>query len=1105
MRGDGVVRDHDAALAAVRERLEHTAAEQNPQWVLGAGAIADAGELAAAAGAARDDQADSLLGNFYWFRFEASHSQTDVATAALFFAPVFASDPGNVPKQLRRLFGRPPGPVGSTDPSASATRAQDLFLGYEHSGALPSLWESTVLFRAAVTAASFGGSEWAGYVSGLGGALLRLAERSADADLLEQAVRVHRAAASAAPAGDRDRASVLANFGAALERLAERTGKAAAATEAARTCRDAMAAALTTGPVRALCLTNLGNALRLVASHSGDILTLQEAVACHREAVNSTPPADRYRSGRLSALGASLESLSERTGSAAALWEAVDVIRAAVAMLPDGHRARGGYQSDLGAALQRLFESTMDMTALTEAVQAHRDAVAATAVNDGDRPRRLSNLGAALRALGERVQDAGLLGEAVDAQLDAVTAAPTGHRDRAGYLSNLGNALLTLSERTADAQALQDAVDMQQAAVDSTPAGHPDHAACLSQLTSTLLVQARRARDDGERRRVLDEAVTAGRAGVAASPAGHPARAMSLDNLGNALGWLARETGQPGLLENAGRCLTEAAADVNAAPAVRISAYQGIARLPGQAGLSAVEALAAMETAAALLTQVAPRSLTRADRQHSLSRMASIAGLAAAAAVAAGQPGRAIELLEQTRGILAADSLAARDRDLPRLRAVAPGLAVELEELRARITVLTAPSRSPRAAPPRVGPDAIQARRDAQTDWHDLLARIRAVEGLQDFLRAPDVRQLARHALEGPVILPYTTPSRCDALVLTNDPGAPVRAVPLPALTEDEAARQADRLLRARLAALDEEGTLRTRAVAHHEILGILGWMWDAITDPVLASLGYTAEPVGEPWPRVWWCPVGILGYLPLHAAGHHQTGDVEQARTVLDRVISSYTPTIRSLGSARAQRPAAAATATLIVAAPSVPGARPLAGVADEAELLASLIPGARILQDPDPAAVLADLPTHPVVHFACHGHADWSDPSASMLALPGDHATSLTAADISALQLNGTLAYLSACDTSVTSPALADEGIHITGAFHLAGYPCVIGTLWPADDDTARDLACDIYRELTDGGATPPDARAAAHALHRATCRLRSHRPDKPGLWAAHTHTGV
>jgi CHAT domain-containing protein len=142
--------------------------------------------------------------------------------------------------------------------------------------------------------------------------------------------------------------------------------------------------------------------------------------------------------------------------------------------------------------------------------------------------------------------------------------------------------------------------------------------------------------------------------------------------------------------------------------------------------------------------------------------------------------------------------------------------------------------------------------------------------------------------------------------------------------------------------------------------------------------------------------------------------------------------------------------------------------------------------------------------VHFTCHGYANWADPSASMLVVSGGPAAPLTVADISTLQLTGTLAYLSACDTTVTSPNLADEAIHITGAFHLAGYAHVIGTLWPVDDNTSRDLACDIYRQLTHGGRTAPDTGSAAHALHHATRRLREQHPDRPGLWAAHTHTG-
>ena len=40
---------------------------------------------------------------------------------------------------------------------------------------------------------------------------------------------------------------------------------------------------------------------------------------------------------------------------------------------------------------------------------------------------------------------------------------------------------------------------------------------------------------------------------------------------------------------------------------------------------------------------------------------------------------------------------------------------------------------------------------------------------------------------------------------------------------------------------------------------------------------------------------------LPLHGAGYHQARD---GRTVLDRVISSYTPTLRALSEAMKPRP---------------------------------------------------------------------------------------------------------------------------------------------------------------------------------------------------------
>jgi hypothetical protein len=89
---------------------------------------------------------------------------------------------------------------------------------------------------------------------------------------------------------------------------------------------------------------------------------------------------------------------------------------------------------------------------------------------------------------------------------------------------------------------------------------------------------------------------------------------------------------------------------------------------------------------------------------------------------------------------------------------------------------------------------------------------------------------------------------------------------------------------------------------------------------PVLEALGYRDRPREDmPWPRVWWAPGGHLGQLPLHAAGHYvgQLSGDHAGRNVMDRVISSYTPTVRALGYAREQAARARTGKSLIVAVP--------------------------------------------------------------------------------------------------------------------------------------------------------------------------------------------
>ena len=71
----------------------------------------------------------------------------------------------------------------------------------------------------------------------------------------------------------------------------------------------------------------------------------------------------------------------------------------------------------------------------------------------------------------------------------------------------------------------------------------------------------------------------------------------------------------------------------------------------------------------------------------------------------------------------------------------------------------------------------------------------------------------------------------------------------------------------------------------------------------------------------------------------------------------------------------------------------------------------------------------------------------------------------------------------------------------FYLAGYEHVIGTLWPAADHVAAEIAVAVYERIT----TPvPDVAKAALALHDAVRRARDRNRDLPVLWAAHIHVG-
>lgn len=405
-------------------------------------------------------------------------------------------------------------------------------------------------------------------------------------------------------------------------------------------------------------------------------------------------------------------------------------------------------------------------------------------------------------------------------------------------------------------------------------------------------------------------------------------------------------------------------------------------------------------------------------------------------------------------------------------------------------------------------------------EWDDLVAQVRDLDGFRDFLRPPPLPTLLPAAQEGPVVIVNVSRWRCDALIVRANGVTPCL---LPGLSLDDAVAWANTYLhglqdterssekRDELRARDATTMAERQAVQRAErelkrardatetmLTDLLGWMWDMIAEPILEALKL---PDASMPPRIWWCPTGPLTLLPLHAAGRHA-----ERRSIMDRVVSSYTPTLRALLEARRPLDPAIAEANrlLVVGLSETEGQRPLPGVADELAVLTELVPPEHRTDLLGPQAtrdtVRTAMRTHRWAHFSCHGHQELDDPSRGGLIL---HDGTLTVADLTAEQYHAEFAWLSACKTATGGVNLLDEAITLAAALHYTGYRHVIANLWSIyDSDEMTNLVTRVYSEIVVQGRLCPEL--SARALHRAVLRLRDEAVDRPSVWTPFTHIG-
>ncbi|MEJ8639828.1 CHAT domain-containing protein [Streptomyces sp. MS2.AVA.5] len=408
--------------------------------------------------------------------------------------------------------------------------------------------------------------------------------------------------------------------------------------------------------------------------------------------------------------------------------------------------------------------------------------------------------------------------------------------------------------------------------------------------------------------------------------------------------------------------------------------------------------------------------------------------------------------------------------------------------------------------------------------WSALIAEIRTLDGFADFRRPLTAAELREAATDGPVVAFNVARSRCDAIVVRPNTVTPVS---LGGLTAVDIHRIALRYVEAierhqtHLGALHEARTeaaatpnatthrayqraahdeLSAEAAMQDVLTATLAWLWDTVVEPVFKACGLSGPPPpGTAWPRLWWCPTGMLTLLPLHAAGRH----TELGHSAMDRAVMSYAPTLRSLLESRSSTAGSPGGPMLLVAMPHTSGQADLPQVRREQRLLGALFGTEGLTTLEGPAAsredVLRAMRGHDRVHFSCHATSHPTRPAAAGVLLADGL---LSVAELAADHQPRAFAFLSACKTGLGGIVLPDEAMALSAALHFTGIRHVIATLWSVEDKAAAEVTESVYRNLFAEGTFAVED--AALALHRAVRELRARSPERPSSWMAYTHTG-
>ncbi|KAF2233814.1 hypothetical protein EV356DRAFT_188160 [Viridothelium virens] len=554
-----------------------------------------------------------------------------------------------------------------------------------------------------------------------------------------------------------------------------------------------------------------------------------------------------------------------------------------------------------------------------------------------------------------------------------------------------------------------------------------------------------------------------------------------------------------------------------------------------------LEAWPFLQAAVELIPIYCASSPNEQDQQYMLSDLSGITARACTAGLVVGDTAKALEVWEQGRGMIVSSSYHSIG-ELPKLKNEHPHLYESFCERRA---AAFESSNTARESAEKSLDNAYLSRDKMKLDKMALLQEviqdIRKRSGFENFLRPLGTARMKHLAGDGAIVALNSSQYRTHAILVTR---SRITSIELSDPPEHPYLFQNLGTIYNKLTQVDphpsDGGPLDMRLM-NSKMVGLLYKLWLHVVEPICNALGFDRErmhsKLNEQPPqlgacRIKWMASGVFSRLPLHAAGIWEGPCTD---VLAKRAISSYAASFRVLDHAfeKSKGIEGVELRGLITSMerPSrdVPYWKKkmfLKSAKRETQWIQAA--NSKIhwtaLVHPSAQEVLHELPKYSLAHFITHGISDPKNPLQSHLVLMTDAKLQGSAAQsetsnkdvvpdkLSVLDLfhctadNAILAFLAACCTADAQvPNLADENLHIVNAFQIAGFPHVVGTLWPASEFICPIFAKKFYSSLqsfTESTVLSNDV--LAFSVHFAMLTLMRDYLSEPRLWACFVHMG-